>query len=143
MLPVALLATHIRAEEKLLVAALRELGVEPEIILDRDLNFDLTAGPEQLAPSGITLEDLRNSPRGIFVKRKELSPEPEYRRYATLFKGLPHGKVQCYNEFIGGKDNSPAALSEIIGIDAVTDIKRLFLLSHPLQAPIIGRFGWG
>lgn len=61
---------------------------------------------EQLAPSGITLEELRNSPRGIFVKRTAPSPEPEYRRYTALFKGLPHGKVQCYNEFIGGKDNN-------------------------------------
>lgn len=61
---------------------------------------------EQLAPSGITLENLRNSPRGIFIKRTSPSPEPEYRRYAALFRGLPHGKVQCYNEFIGGKDNN-------------------------------------
>ncbi len=60
---------------------------------------------EQLAPSGITLEELRNSPRGIFVPRKGPAPEPEYRRYARLFKGLPHGKVQCYNELIGGKPN--------------------------------------
>ena len=61
---------------------------------------------EQLAPSGIKLEDLRNSPRGIFVKRTEPTPAPEYRRYASLFKSLPHGKVQCYNEFIGGKENN-------------------------------------
>ena len=60
---------------------------------------------EQLAPSGIGLEELRRSPRGIFVPRTGLAPEPEYRRYAKLFKGLPHGKVQCYNEFIGGKPN--------------------------------------
>ncbi len=61
---------------------------------------------DQLEPSGISLEDLRKSPRGIFVKRSEPQPEPEYRRYSTLFKDLPHGKVQCYNEFIGGKDNN-------------------------------------
>ena len=61
---------------------------------------------EQLAPSGISLEELRKSPRGIFVKREASPPEPEYRRYSTLFKDLPHGKVQCYNEFIGGKDNN-------------------------------------
>jgi len=61
---------------------------------------------EQLAPSGITLEELRDSPRGIFVKRTEPSPAPEYQRYAQLFKNLPHGKVQCYNEVIGGRDNN-------------------------------------
>ena len=61
---------------------------------------------EQLEPSGIGLEDLRNSPRGIFVKRTSSPPEAQYRRYAMLFKALPHGKVQCYNEFIGGKENN-------------------------------------
>jgi thiosulfate reductase / polysulfide reductase chain A len=59
---------------------------------------------EQLAPSGISLEELRASPRGIFIKRTHDS-QPQYRRYANLFKDLPHGKVQCYNEFIGGKDS--------------------------------------
>jgi len=61
---------------------------------------------EQLEPSGITLEELRNSPTGIFVKRTEPPPEPRYRRYTELFKNLPHGKVQCYNEIIGGKLNN-------------------------------------
>jgi len=61
---------------------------------------------EQLAPSGIKLEDLRKSPRGIFVKRAAPSPHLEYKRYASLFKILPHDKVQCYNEFIGGKANA-------------------------------------
>jgi thiosulfate reductase / polysulfide reductase chain A len=58
---------------------------------------------EQLTPSGIKLQDLRESPRGIFRERTAPAPEPEYRRYAMLFKNLPHGKVQCFNEFIGGK----------------------------------------
>jgi thiosulfate reductase / polysulfide reductase chain A len=61
---------------------------------------------DQLAPSGIKLEDLRKNPRGIFIKRTEPVPEPEYRRYAKLFKNLPHGKVQCYNELIGGRENN-------------------------------------
>jgi [lysine-biosynthesis-protein LysW]--L-2-aminoadipate ligase len=50
---VAVLVTHIRAEEKLLIEAFQAAGVNPEIILDRDFNFDLTAGGEQLAPSGV------------------------------------------------------------------------------------------
>lgn len=61
---------------------------------------------EQLAPTGIKLDDLRKSPRGIFIRRTNPVPEPSYRRYAELFKNLPHGKVQCYNEFIGGKENN-------------------------------------
>jgi thiosulfate reductase/polysulfide reductase chain A len=60
---------------------------------------------EQLEPSGITLEELRASPRGIFVKRTEPVSQPQYRRYDRLFKSLPHGKVQCYNELLGGNDN--------------------------------------
>jgi len=65
---------------------------------------------EQMAPSGITLQELRNSPRGIFVKRTQAPPPAKYQRYEELFKKLPHGKVQCYNEYIGGKpgcDGSP------------------------------------
>ena len=50
---IGLLVTHIRPEEKLLLAAFAARGVTPEVILDRDLIFDLTAGPEQLAPSGL------------------------------------------------------------------------------------------
>ena len=59
---------------------------------------------EQLAPSGFTLEELRASPRGIFIKRTAAPPIPS-RKYGMLFKDLPHGKVQCYNEFLGGKDS--------------------------------------
>lgn len=61
---------------------------------------------DQLAPSGITAAQLRQSPRGIFIKRTQPAPPPEYRKYNMLFKNLPHGKVQCYNEFIGGKDSN-------------------------------------
>jgi thiosulfate reductase/polysulfide reductase chain A len=60
---------------------------------------------EQLDGSGVTLEDLRASPTGIFVARTKAPAPPTYRRYETLFKNLPHGKVQCYNERIGGKED--------------------------------------
>ncbi len=52
-LRIAMLVTHIRPEEKLLLAAFQARGITPDVILDRDLNFDLTAGPEQAAPSGM------------------------------------------------------------------------------------------
>ncbi len=50
---VALLVTHIRAEEKLIIAAFNNRDVNPDIILDRELNFNVSQGAEQLAPSGI------------------------------------------------------------------------------------------
>jgi [lysine-biosynthesis-protein LysW]--L-2-aminoadipate ligase len=50
---IGLLVTHIRPEEKLLLAAFAARGVTPDVILDRDLMFDLTAGPEQVAPTGV------------------------------------------------------------------------------------------
>ena len=50
---VGILVTHIRPEEKLLIAAFQAQGIDPDVILDRDLNFDVTRGAEQLAPSGV------------------------------------------------------------------------------------------
>ncbi|MCE2471417.1 MAG: lysine biosynthesis protein LysX [Anaerolineae bacterium] len=50
---VALLVTHFRAEEKLILAAFNKRDISPDIILDRELNFDISRGSEQLAPSGI------------------------------------------------------------------------------------------
>ena len=50
---VALLVTHIRAEEKLILSAFNNRDISPDIILDRELNIDITRGAEQLAPSGI------------------------------------------------------------------------------------------
>jgi [lysine-biosynthesis-protein LysW]--L-2-aminoadipate ligase len=71
---VALLVTHIRAEEKLLITAFQAAGVEPDIILDRDLNIDLIAGPEQLAPSGsawqdydVVMERCVSTSRGLYM----------------------------------------------------------------------------
>lgn len=49
---IGILVTHIRAEEKLLIQAFQDAGVQPDIMLDRDLNFDITGDAGQLAPSG-------------------------------------------------------------------------------------------
>jgi len=54
---VALLVTHIRAEEKLILAAFNKRDISPDIILDRELNFEITQGADQLAPSGIAWRD--------------------------------------------------------------------------------------
>ena len=71
---IGMLVTHIRPEEKLLIAAFQAAGIEPDILLDRDLNFDLIAGPEQLAPSGVAwseyalvLERAVSTSRGLYT----------------------------------------------------------------------------
>jgi [lysine-biosynthesis-protein LysW]--L-2-aminoadipate ligase len=71
---VAVLVTHIRPEEKLLIAELQALGVQPDIILDRDFNFDLTGTADQLAPSGlpwsaydVVLERCVSTSRGTYA----------------------------------------------------------------------------
>ena len=62
---------------------------------------------EQLEPTGITLEELREKGY-IFFKREDgaVPTEPPYQNYEELFKDLPNGKVQCYNEIIGGQPNN-------------------------------------
>ncbi|TVR23440.1 MAG: lysine biosynthesis protein LysX [Anaerolineaceae bacterium] len=61
---VGLLVTHIRAEEKALIAAFEAAGVQPDVILDRDVNIDLNAGAGQIAPSGYAWSDY-----GLIVER--------------------------------------------------------------------------
>lgn len=71
---IAILITHIRAEEKLLITAFQQRGIEPDVILDRDLNFDALAGAEQSAPSGrawqtydLVLERCVSTSRGLYA----------------------------------------------------------------------------
>ncbi len=71
---VGLLITHIRAEEKLLISAFEAQGITPDILLDRELNFNVTAGPEQLAPSGlpwtaysVVVERCVSTSRGLYA----------------------------------------------------------------------------
>jgi [lysine-biosynthesis-protein LysW]--L-2-aminoadipate ligase len=72
---IAILVTHIRPEEKLLIAAFQAQGIEPELILDRDLDFDVVAGADQLAPNGvpwnaydIVLERCVSTSRGLYTQ---------------------------------------------------------------------------
>ena len=68
---------------------------------------------ELLAGYGVTWEQLRQSASGVLLEPPPApgcaagqppAQQPQYRKYATLFKNLPHGKVQCYNELIGGRE---------------------------------------
>lgn len=63
---------------------------------------------EQLADSGLTLEELRAASAGVFVERPvdARPPEPPRRDYARLFAQLPHGKVQCANDWLGGRPDN-------------------------------------
>jgi [lysine-biosynthesis-protein LysW]--L-2-aminoadipate ligase len=71
----AILVTHIRPEEKLLIEAFRARGVEPDVILDRDVNLSLTDGPDQPAPTGrpwsdyaLALERCVSTSRGMYLQ---------------------------------------------------------------------------
>ncbi len=70
----ALLITHIRPEEKLLIGALEAAGITPDVILDRDLNLEIIAGAGQAAPSGrawaeydMVLERCVSTSRGLYA----------------------------------------------------------------------------
>lgn len=70
---IGILVTHIRPEEKLLINAFQAQGIAPDVILDRDLNFDINAGAEQLAPSGaawqaysVIVERCVSTSRGLY-----------------------------------------------------------------------------
>jgi [lysine-biosynthesis-protein LysW]---L-2-aminoadipate ligase len=71
---VALIISHIRPEEKLLISAFQAQGIEPEIIADREIILDLTAGAEQPAPNGtpwnaydLILERSVSTSRGLYL----------------------------------------------------------------------------
>jgi [lysine-biosynthesis-protein LysW]--L-2-aminoadipate ligase len=71
---VGIVISHIRPEEKLLISAFQAQGVEPEIINDRDIIFDITAGPEQASPTGtpwrdyaVVLERSVSTSRGLYT----------------------------------------------------------------------------
>jgi [lysine-biosynthesis-protein LysW]--L-2-aminoadipate ligase len=72
---VGMLVTHIRPEEKLLVQAFQAQGVAVDILLDREVNIDLTAGAEQASPSGaawreygVLLERCVSTSRGLYLQ---------------------------------------------------------------------------
>lgn len=72
---VAMLITHVRPEEKLLLAEFEAQGVAVDVILDRDLNFDLTADASQHAPNGVAwreygvvLERCVSTSRGMYAQ---------------------------------------------------------------------------
>ncbi|MBZ0295006.1 MAG: lysine biosynthesis protein LysX [Anaerolineae bacterium] len=71
---IAILITHVRAEEKLLIGAFEAHGIQPDIILDRNLNFDVTGDANQLAPSGVpwseyalVMERCVSTSRGLYA----------------------------------------------------------------------------
>jgi [lysine-biosynthesis-protein LysW]---L-2-aminoadipate ligase len=71
---VGIIISHVRPEEKLLINAFQAQGVEPDIISDREINLDITAGADQLAPSGarwcdydLIMERSISTSRGLYL----------------------------------------------------------------------------
>jgi [lysine-biosynthesis-protein LysW]--L-2-aminoadipate ligase len=69
-----MLVTHIRPEEKALLAAFARHGIEVAVILDRDLRFDLTSDAHQPSPTGqpwaaydLVLERCVSTSRGTYA----------------------------------------------------------------------------
>ncbi len=74
MMRLGILATYLRPEEKALLNAFDSAGVHADVLLDRDFNFDLNAGSEQIAPSGhpwadyeLILERCVSTSRGLYA----------------------------------------------------------------------------
>ena len=88
---IALLVTHLRPEEKLLITAFEARGITPDVILDRDLNFDINAGAEQTTPIGtrwsdyaVVLERCVSTSRGMYAQAiLNAWGIPTINRYAT------------------------------------------------------------
>ena len=66
---IGILVTHIRAEEKLLIQAFQARGIEPDILLDRDINIDLTAGGAP--PAAVTLHRATVRVQHLDVRRAQ------------------------------------------------------------------------
>lgn len=71
---VGIIISHVRPEEKLLISAFQARGIEPDIISDREINLEITAGPEQAAPGGgpwnsydVIMERSVSTSRGLYM----------------------------------------------------------------------------
>jgi [lysine-biosynthesis-protein LysW]--L-2-aminoadipate ligase len=71
---VGIIISHVRPEEKLLISAFQARGIEPDIISDREINLEITAGPEQVAPGGgpwnsydVIMERSVSTSRGLYM----------------------------------------------------------------------------
>jgi len=99
---------------------------------DRFWNGDIDAGyREQLGPSGVTLDALRENPRGVRVPL-----ETRYRKYAERRSGVPNGfatatgKIEVYSETFLARGYSPLPEYEepLIGPRARPDLAERFPL---------------
>lgn len=104
---------------------------------------------EQLEGSGVTLEQLRAAPEGIFVERPagERPREARFRRYRELFAGLPQGKVQCANALLAGRPTADetgvlGALPEYAGPpEGIAETPEL-LDAYPLAFSDVHAYRW-
>lgn len=142
---VALLITHLRAEEKLLLSAFDARGLQPDVILDRDLNVDLTAGPEQTAPSGapwsayaVVLERCVSTTRGLYMLALlESWRIPTVNRY--------HTAATCADKLLTSLALARAGVPQPavrVAFDADSALQALDCLGYPaVLKPVTGSWG--
>ena len=136
MMRVGVLVTHIRAEEKLLIQAFQARGIEPDILLDREIHLDLTGSAEQLAPSGtpwgaydVVLERCVSTSRGLYLLAILSNWDiPTINRYATAATcadklqttlALGRAGVPQPNARVAFEDTSALAALDVTGYPAV------------------------
>lgn len=142
---VGIIISHIRPEEKLLISAFQAQGVEPEVISDREIILDLTAGPEQSAPGGtawqdydLILERSVSTSRGLYLlaildawRVKALNP---YRTAAT-----------CADKFMTTVALARAGIPQpraLTAFDPDTAMQAIGQLGYPaVLKPVTGSWG--
>ncbi len=142
---VALLITHLRAEEKLLLSAFEARGLRPDVILDRDLNVDLTTGPEQTAPSGlpwsaydIVLERCVSTTRGLYMLAL-------LENWGVLTVNRYHTAAACADKLLTSLALARASVPQPavrVAFDADSALQALDCLGYPaVLKPVTGSWG--
>jgi anaerobic selenocysteine-containing dehydrogenase len=130
-----------RSDTAVVFALAKQLGLGAHF-WDGDVE---AAWKYQLGPSGLTLDDLRHSPRGI-----EVPLETRYRKYATDTDGgitgfpTPSGKIEIYSQVLleHGYQPLPEYVEPLVGPVARPDLAvRYPQASRVLSQPAPGSAG--
>lgn len=142
---IGILVTHIRPEEKLLIQAFQARGIEPDILLDRDIHLYATGGSEQLAPSGVpwcdytvVLERCVSTSRGLYLTAILNSWRiPTINSYATA--SICADKLQTTLALARAGVPQPAVM---VGFEPDSALEALEELGYPaVLKPVTGSWG--